>query len=40
MVYLDRVLTSLLYAPDQVAKRRAGDLAKAHNANAGEFPRP
>ncbi len=40
LVHLDRVLTSLLYAPDQAAKRRAGDLAKAHNANPGEFPCP
>ncbi len=32
LVHLDRVLTSLLYAPDEAAKRRANDLAKAHGS--------
>ncbi len=34
LVLVDRILTSLLYAPDEAAKRRAGDLAQAHLSDA------
>ncbi|MDP6691504.1 MAG: class I SAM-dependent methyltransferase [Alphaproteobacteria bacterium] len=32
--FVDRILTGILYAPDAAAKQRAGDLAKAHLAEA------
>jgi len=34
LVLVDRILTSLLYAPGDAAKRRASDLAAAHLAGA------
>ena len=36
--YVDRILTGLLYAPSDAVKRRAAELATAHDA-AGETTR-